>query len=174
MVFLLARFMALSRPPSNPPVDSASERIGVADFYRLLLRALLAVPMFFYQAKAQTILAWGFLWEKREWPLLDAIESMSLPQPSVTAISLTFVLLFSPIGILIGFLTRVNAALTFAATGFFFLTGLPLSDWLSGQTYVLFLGICAVLVLSGPGAFSLDGIFSFLRRRRRMKRAADL
>ncbi|MCB1091734.1 MAG: DoxX family protein [Verrucomicrobiae bacterium] len=166
--------MALLNPTSPTPLDLSEHRVGVADFYRLFLRVLIAVPMFFYQAKAQTWLAWGFLWEQKEWPLLEAIKEMNLPQPSVTAVGLIFVLLFAPIGILTGFLTRVNACLTLMAVAFFFFTGLPLSDWLSGQTYVLYLGLCLVLVLSGPGAFSIDGIFSFLRRRRKMRKADDL
>jgi uncharacterized membrane protein YphA (DoxX/SURF4 family) len=166
--------MALLRRSSSSALDASPEKVGLADFYCLLLRCLLALPMFFYQAKAQTLLAWRFLWEQREWPLHEAIKAMELPQPSVTAVALIFVLLTAPFGILIGFLTRVNAALTLLATGFFFITGLPLSDWLSGQTYVLYLGLCAVLVLSGPGSFSFDGAFAFLRRRRRMRKGSEL
>ena len=166
--------MALLRPSTITPTEASADRLGMVDLYRLLLRLVLAVPMFFYQAMSQTTQAWGFVWEKREWPLMQAIEEMALPQPSVTAISLIFILLFCPIGVAVGFLTRVNAALTLLATGFFFISGLPLSDWLSGQTYLLFMGVCAVLVLSGPGAFSIDGVFFFLRRRRQMRKASSL
>ena len=135
---------------------------------------LLAGPMFFYQAKAQTAHGWIYLWDQKEWPLMEAMEAMKLPQPAVTAIVLVFVLLFSPIGILIGFLTRVNAVLLMVVTGYFFMSALPLSAYLSGQTYVLYLGLCGVVVLSGPGAFSLDGVFGYLRERRRLRKMATL
>lgn len=166
--------MSFSRSSSNTSADAVPAQIGIPDVYRLMIRLLVAVPMFFYQAKLQTAQAWIYLWDQKVWPLLEAMKEMNLPQPTVTATVLIFVMLFAPIGILIGFLTRVNAVLLMLATAYFFLSGLPLSDYLSGQTYVLYLGLCAVLVLCGPGAFSMDAAFGFLRRRRRQRKNSTL
>ncbi|MCB1230765.1 MAG: DoxX family protein [Verrucomicrobiae bacterium] len=149
----------------NPP-----RRIGLPDFYLLLLRLVFALPLFYYQIRQQTVWAWKFLWEQKDWPLLNAMSEMGLPQPSVTAVGLTFILLASPFGILIGFFTRVNAALTLLALIFFFLSDLPFSDWLNGQTYVLYLGITAVLIIGGSGSFSFDGLFAMIRRRKKALR----
>ncbi|MCB1063536.1 MAG: DoxX family protein [Verrucomicrobiae bacterium] len=164
--------MAFLQPESTPEPENLQARIGLADFYLLILRLLLAVPMFYYETRQHIGRAWGFLWEQKDWPLVDAFVAMELPQPSVTATTLIFLLLVCPSAIAIGFLTRVNAGLTFLAVLFFFLSGLPLSEWLNAQTSVLFLGICAVLVLSGPGRFSFDGAFAALRRRRKRLRDA--
>jgi uncharacterized membrane protein YphA (DoxX/SURF4 family) len=166
--------MSFSRSSSNQDTDPAPALIGIPDVYRLLIRLLVAVPMFFYQAKLQTAQAWIYLWDQKEWPLLEAMKEMNLPQPTVTATALIFVMLFSPIAILVGFLTRVNAVLLLLATAYFFVSGLPLSDFLSGQTYVLYLGLCAVMVLCGPGAFSMDAAFGFLRRRRKQRKNSTL
>ena len=69
-----------------------------------------------------------------------------------------------------GSVSRVNAALTLLALIFFFLSDLPLSDWLNGQTYVLYLGITAVLIIGGSGSFSFDGLFAMIRRRKKALR----
>ncbi len=167
--------MAFLQPdPIAEPDKARPHHLWLADFYLLLLRLVLAVPMFYYQIRDHVGRAWGFLWEQKEWALVDAFDAMGLPQPSVTAVTLVFLLLVCPAAIAIGFLTRINAALSLLAVLFFFLSGLPLSEWLNAQTYVLFLGICAVLILSGPGAFSFDGGFSALRRRRKRRRAEAL
>lgn len=153
--------------------ETQTEHIGLADFSLLILRVSVALPMFFYQAMAHSLSAWDFLWSQKNWPLLEAMKTMGIPQPPVSAVALTFVLLTAAFGIFIGFLTRINAALTLAAMGFFFLSGLPLSDWLSGQTYVLYFGMCLALILSGPGNFSLDGVFAFLRHRRQIRLSGE-
>lgn len=163
-----------SRSPSKDPLSNEGE-FGLREFYLALLRLVLALPLFFYQVREQVEFAWGFVWSREEWPLLDAIREMGLPQPEVTAVASIFVLTVSPAAIALGFLTRLNATLTWLALLFFFFSTLPLSEFLNGQTYVLYMGICAVLVVSGSGNLSLDGLFAARRRRKkRLREEADL
>lgn len=172
--FLLANGTAMALlkselTPETPPAPGG--RIGLPDFYLLLLRVVLVFPLAYYQLVEQAQRAWAFVWHEEEWPLLNAIAELGLPQPPVVSATLIFLLLAATLGIALGFLTRINAAITLLALLFFFITGLPFSEWLTAQTYVLFLGVAAVLVLSGPGKFSLDGIFAAIRRRRKALRA---
>ncbi len=156
---------------SESSVDSPpTPRVGLADFYLLLLRWVLAVPLFYYQIRQQSVMAWSYLWDKKEWPLLVAVTEAGLPQPRIITVALIFVLLACPLGVAVGFLTRINAALTLLAMLFFFLSGLPFSEWMTGQTYVLFLGVAAVLTLSGPGRFSFDGVFAAVRQHKKRLR----
>lgn len=153
-------------------VDSPAPQGGgyLADIYLLLLRLVMTAPLFYYQIRQQSVVAWQSLWEKKDWPLLNAVTEMGLPQPQVTTVALVFVLVACPLGIVLGFLTRINAALTLLAILFFFLSGLPFSEWMTGQTYVLFLGIAAVLTLSGPGRLSFDGLYAAVRQHKKRLR----
>lgn len=163
--------MAFLKSETRPESAAPASRLGLADFYLLLLRVVASVPLVYYQVVDQTKLAWGFLWEQKDWPLVGQIGDLSLPQPSILAAVLVFSLLACAVGVFCGFLTRINAAICLIATAFLFLTGLPFSEWMTSQTYVLFLGLMLVLVISGPGRFSFDGIFAALRRRKKELRS---
>lgn len=169
--------MPLIQPNRDPSRTLSSDEggFGLREIYLALLRLVLTVPLFAYQLSEQVAYAWGFVWAREGWPLLDAIRAMGLPQPEVTAVAAIFVLTVCPAAIALGFLARLNAALTGLALLFFFFSTLPLSPFLNGQTYVLYLGICAVLVLGGSGNLSLDGLFAARRRKKkRLREDADL
>ena len=171
-------FMPLIQPNASSAAKDPNESgsvITLREFYLGLLRLVFAVPLFFYQILEQVEYARGFIWSEQEWPLLEAIREMGLPQPEATAVVSIFLLAVCPAAIVIGFLTRINATLTLLGLLFFFFSRLPLSEFLNGQTYVLYMGIACVLIVSGSGNLSLDGLFAARRRRkRRLKEQADL
>jgi len=163
--------MSILQPTPTDPAELPPLRIRSTDFALLLLRICFALAMYYYQVRLHLEPAWRLLWEQKDWPLVDTFVAAGLPQPSVTALTLIFTLLVCSFAILIGFLTRINALLSLAAILFFFLSAIPLSDWLTGQTFVLFLGITATLALGGAGQFSCDAVFAAFRRRRKLRKA---
>ncbi|MCB1235281.1 MAG: DoxX family protein [Verrucomicrobiae bacterium] len=160
----------LTPSTSSSSADAPRAGLGLADFTLGWLRLAAAVPMFYYQSWSQAQKAWRFVWSQEAWPLAEKVTEMGLPQPPVFAVTLIFLLTVCPFGLLIGFLTRVNAVITCVALGFVFMTGLIVSPWLNAQTLLLYMGVAVALAIGGPGLFSMDALFAWARRRRKMKK----
>ena len=158
--------------PTTSPSDSADSNSGTGiNFWLLALRCLAAVPMIYYQSWNQALRAWGFVWEKQPWPIAEKFVELDIPQPEVLSASLIFLLLVCPFGVLIGFLTRINAFVTMLAVIFVMITGIEreISQWLNAQVLLLYLGMCLILTLSGGGIFSFDTLLTKRWRRKKQK-----
>lgn len=161
--------MSLITATTSPSEELATRRISTSDFGLLGLRILVSVSMLYYQSWRQALQAWEFVWEKSPWAIADEVEKLGLPQPSMISVTLVFLLLAAPFGILIGFITRFNALVFLIALVFVLVTHLDdtLSVTLNAQTLVLYMGTALILSLSGGGLLSLDGLMT---RRRHAKK----
>ena len=160
--------MSLITATTSPSEELATRRISASDFWLLGLRILIATPMFYYQSWRHASRAWAFVWEKAPWAIADEIVKLGLPQGSVVSVTLVFLLLAAPFGLLIGFITRFNALILLLALGFVLVTHLDdtLSVTLNAQSLLLYMGMALILSLSGGGLLSLDGLMT---RRRHAK-----
>ncbi|HEX7651982.1 MAG TPA: DoxX family protein [Verrucomicrobiae bacterium] len=98
----------------------------------------------------------GIAWWRHgtPWPLLADVQSMHLPAAAWQAWAATIVQLICPVGLMLGWFTRVHAALL---TGV--LAGAVLQNWLTqrdAQLAELYLLLAAVLIGLGGGPWSLD------------------
>ena len=139
---------------------------GRTALYLLTLRFFGGLSMIYFQGWDQAVRAYRHLWAGKPWALVTDMEARGFPTPAVLATALIFVLLSASVAILAGFLTRINATLLLVCTLFILLSGL-LGQYLTPQTSVIYGGLFAALIMSGPGLVSLDAL---LTRRRAQKR----
>ena len=160
--------MSLITATTSLSDESAGRRIGGVDFWLLGIRILVSVPIVYFQSRDQAFQAWGFVWEQKAWPLSDTIAALGLPQSNVISVTLIFLLLSAPLGLLLGFITRLNALVLVIALAFVLISRLDetLSLTLNPQSLLLYLGMGVILSLSGGGLLSFDAL---LTRRRHEK-----
>ncbi len=149
---------------------SSGSKIAASDLWVFLLRFFIGYPMIHYQAWRHAKLGWAYMWEKKDWSVFDQMTAHGYSSPGPMAVTLVFFLLISSFGILIGFLTRLNAIILLICLGIVLIAPIELNQGsLTPQTLLIYIGLCLTLIISGSGFFSLDMLMT--RRRRRKKKA---
>ena len=111
--------------------------------------------------------AWKNIWNEESWGLVDQFESLSFPVPQAVSVVVILGALVVSLGILIGFLCRVNAAILIFILGFLLVSTVKTSDNLTAETIVLYAIVLFTLIITGPGGWSLDHYLSEQRHRRK-------
>ncbi len=139
------------RIPNAPPPG-----LLVRDAGLLLLRWCVGLGLIFFHARAEVMAGWHHIWEKTAWPYALEIRERGFPLPEAVAIGSAAVALLGSLFLVTGLLARLSAvALLVCALCALFLYG-KLPD--VAERLVLYAGIYAVLVVCGPGRFSLDAL----------------
>lgn len=139
------------------------------------LRASSALALIYYQGWEQFTRGWNFIWSGTRWNLVDHFSKAHPVPVAVLLASLTAAFFFlSPLLLMMGFLTRVNALLIFLGLLLTLDAGLDgvLSTSLHTQTLVLYLLITLFFIVNGGGMVSMDRLFG--RRRGRSRTAGGL
>lgn len=134
----------------NP--NAATPGLIIRDVGLLLLRLGVAILLGFYHAWEQAIAGWNFFWKKEAWPFLDTLAGYGLPIPQVFGVLTVLVLVLCSLGLLFGVLSRLSAALLLAVA-----IGAVIFNFFQpdAERYWLYGVVCFVLLLCGPGCFSL-------------------
>jgi putative oxidoreductase len=125
--------------------------------------------MIFYIHGLHKLEGWiAYLQHGTPWTLAEEVAGMHAPAPLVSAVAATLVQFICPLFIVVGLLTRINAALLFCALG-----GAILQNLLAGrdpQLAILYTITVITLVLIGGGKYSLDAkVFSRSSQRTRFE-----
>lgn len=143
-----------------------------------LLRFCAGLALVIYQGWRQVQQMWAYLWQGGQWNLVDHFNT----DGKSTAIALLYSILvavfyfFSPVLLMLGFLTRLSALLILI--GLLMTLNLNLhfdnliSTSLHSQTMALYLLICLFFVLNGGGMIAVDRLFD--RRRGKKRQAGGL
>lgn len=132
----------------------------IRDVGLLLLRISAAAVLGSFHAWQQLLLGWGHLWRKEPWPLVDILKDYGLPFPHIAASAAAVIFALCSIGLFFGAVSRLCALLLLVCTsvGLLFNFMDPV-----GEKLFLYAAIYLVILLCGPGCFSVDHL---LRSRR--------
>ncbi|MBU6179347.1 MAG: hypothetical protein KGR69_06765 [Verrucomicrobia bacterium] len=151
----------------QPLQDSDPDRVRPSDLGLLVIRVLTVAAFTYYQLAKQLGLALGHLWDATDWNLVTQLTERGVPSPSAVAAVATGLSAANLLGLLFGFLTRINALLLTLMTGFILFSAVSLSPTLNPQALSLYLGVFAGFCCGGAGRLSLDFLFAGHRARRR-------
>jgi len=148
------------------PLDLGSRSSGggagfLQEFQTIaILRIGAGLVLFLGYGLEATLKAWHFIWSKAPFPLIQTLEPIFLPWPQVVAPTVAFITCTVAIAWIIGFYTRLFAALFIP---------LPLVALIVAGTVKaseadcvvawLFLIIGVTLLLYGSGNLSVDALF---------------
>ena len=111
----------------------------------------------------QTRLAFQALWNGRSWDVIELVGSAGLPFPKFLALVAALVALLVVVGWLLGFLTRLVAAVFLPVTLGALLVCNRAGNSAGAEISLLYFFTSIAVMFSGPAWFSLDALF---RRRR--------
>lgn len=151
------------------PRNSVKETraLGGQDLWLLLLRGFVVFGMVYYQAVPHVPQAWNHVWNDSPWTVIDQMAALGLPAPSVFAVAFLVLLLIALLGLALGFVVRISAALFLFLVTFVLFAPLELSPTLVSQTLMLYVGMGLCLLLAGGGLISLDGVLTRRKNRPR-------
>jgi putative oxidoreductase len=133
---------------------SVSPEDPLAIYGHLFLRVSAGL-MVFYIHGFHKLEGWiGYLQHGTPWTLLEEVNGMHFPAPYESAIAATLVQFICSLFIVVGWFTRINAALVVGA-----LSGAILQNLLAGrdpQLAILYTLVMVTLVFIGGGKYSLD------------------
>jgi uncharacterized membrane protein YphA (DoxX/SURF4 family) len=128
----------------------------VRDVGLLLLRWFAGLALIFYHAREEVMTGWRHVWYKTAWPYAAEITDRGFPLPEAVAIVSAVVALLGSALLVSGLLCRISALALLACSLcalFLYASVPPVAEKL-----VLYTGVYLVLVLCGPGRFSLDAV----------------
>ncbi len=152
--------MEYSRNPHAPPSG-----LFIRDAGLLILRWCAGMGLIFFHAWDEGVLGWKHVWQKEPWPYAVEIAERGFPLPEVVAAASVAAAMLASLFLLSGLLCRVSALVLLACTlcAIFLYGRVPEL----GEKLLLYAAIYLVLVLCGPGRFSLDALFTRRRAARR-------
>jgi putative oxidoreductase len=128
---------------------------GVATTLGHLFLRVSAGIMIFYIHGLHKLEGWiAYVQHGTPWTLAEEVAGMHMPAPLASAVLATLVQFICSFFIVVGWFTRINAALLFGA-----LSGAILQNLLAGrdpQLAILYTLIVVTLLLMGGGKYSLD------------------
>lgn len=155
--------LSYSPAPTNPSMDyhrnpqAPTPGLLIRDAGLLLLRIGVASLLITYHGWDQAIAGWKHLWQQQPWPFLDVITKYGLPIPQVIAVLSVLIIVLCSLGLFFGVVARLSAALLLVlaagAISLNFWDPIAEKFWIYSVVYV-------VLLLSGPGCFSLAKLLS--------------
>jgi uncharacterized membrane protein YphA (DoxX/SURF4 family) len=146
------------RSPQAPP------GLIVRDAGLLLLRWFAGLALIFYHAREEVMTGWRHVWYKTPWPYAAEITDRGFPLPEAVAIVSAVVALLGSALLVSGLLCRISALALLACSLcalFLYASVPPVAEKL-----VLYTGVYLVLVLCGPGRFSLDSVLMSRQSKR--------
>lgn len=145
--------MDFHRNPHAPPPG-----LLIRDAGSLILRWCAGLSLIVFHAWDEVMAGWKHLWEKTAWPYAGEIAERGFPLPEVVAIASAVAAMLGSLFLVSGLLCRISALVLLLCTlvAIFLYGRIP--D--TGEKLMLYAGIYFVLVLSGPGRFSLDALLS--------------
>lgn len=133
----------------------------------LVMRAAMVFLLIYFELWIHLGKAWQNIWNEKPWGLVDEFEILELPLPVALSVVTILGSLLVAIGILLGFLCRINSAILIFILGFLLAVNVRTSDNLTPETIVLYVIILVTLLIIGPGRFSLDHFLTEQRIRRK-------
>lgn len=156
-------------------MSDASGSLPLVHLSMFGLRVLSGLALVYYQGWEQFSQGWRYLWAGARWQLLDHFSSgHPVPVAAVFAFATAVFFFVSPILLMVGFLTRINALLIFVGLVLALdkdLNGV-LSSTLHTQTMALYLLITLFFCINGGGLIGADRLFE--QRRGRTRKTEDL
>ena len=148
------------RPHTAPPAGLLLRDTGL-----LLLRLAAGFSLLLFHAWNEGLLGWKHVWEKTPWPFAAEIAERGFPFPEAVSIIAIVAATLGSFFLITGLLCRVSAALLAVCTlcGLFLYVGIAEV----AEKLVLYAVIYLVLVICGPGLFSLDSLLGGRRNARR-------
>ena len=136
------------------------EGVTLQDFWLLTLRLLSGFVLIYFQGWQQIVQGWHYVWDKTEWPLVAEMTESNFPMANIVAPVFAALLFIVAIGLAIGFLTRIVAAIGLMLCLVILLSDLTLSGALNVQSLTLHAGMLLILTFAGGGRFSLGTLLS--------------
>lgn len=146
-------------PPSHPQgFQALLQASGL-----LLLRLTVGLNLLIWHGWRESFGAWLHLWRKTPWAFPETLASLGFPWPIPVAVTLVTVGVLGSIFLILGLLTRISATVlaTAAVTAAILYQAYPDRS----EKYLLYAGAYAVLVISGSGWLSADGLLRRTIRR---------
>lgn len=152
--------MDYSRNPHAPPSG-----LFIRDAGLLILRWCAGLGLIYFHAWDEGALGWKHVWQKEPWAYAVEIAERGFPLPEVVAAASVAAATLGSLFLVSGLLCRVSALVLLACTlcAIFLYGRVPEP----GEKLLLYAAIYLVLVLCGPGRFSLDALLTRRRAARR-------
>ena len=143
----------------NPHLPSPGLLIRDAGLF--ILRWCAGLALAFFHAWDEVMAGWKHVWEKAAWPYAAEIAERGFPLPVAVAVASAVIALLGSIFLITGLLCRASALVLLVCTimGIFLYWRIPET----GEKLMLYAGIYFVLVICGPGRFSLDALIGSRR-----------
>ncbi len=145
------------------PTESRSLPIN---FGILFLRFAAICSLVYYELALHLEKAWRSIWREETWGLIDQFENRGIPLPNAVSVAIILAAFLTGLGVLLGFLARVNAVILTVILAFLLLAQVQTSPNLTPEAVVLYIGILLTLTITGPGRFSMDHMLTAQRGRR--------
>ena len=133
----------------------------------LLLRFASACLLVYYELAIHLGKAWKNVWHEEPWGLVDQLQVRGVPIPSAVSVALILTAFLAAIGVLLGFLSRINSIVLIVIFLFFLIARVETSPNLTAESLLLYVIICTTLVVTGSGKFSMDHLLTSQRDRRK-------
>jgi uncharacterized membrane protein YphA (DoxX/SURF4 family) len=147
--------------------NSAAEPEGgvtLQDFWLLSLRLLSGFVLIYFQGWHQMVQGWHFVWDKSAWPLVEGMSNVGIPASHISTPVFVSLFVIAAIGVLLGFLTRIMAAMGLFLCLTILLCNIAFSESLTIQSLILHCGLLLILTFAGGGRFSLGTLLSGKRQ----------
>jgi uncharacterized membrane protein YphA (DoxX/SURF4 family) len=148
----------------NRPTHVPSAGLVVRDAGLLILRWCAGTTLLLLHAWEESIRGWKHVWHKEPWAFAVEITERGFLFPEVVAAAAVVVALLGCVFLISGLLCRFFSLLLLACAlcGLFLYGRMPEI----AERLALYAGIYAVLLICGPGRFSLDALLSHRRSLR--------
>jgi len=133
----------------------------------LFLRAATVATLIYYELAIHLQKAWNNVWKEEDWGLVDQFVNLSLPLPGAVAVTIVLTAFLTAIGVFLGFLGRINAAILILILGFLLMAKVQTSDNFTPEVIVLYIIIFTGLIITGSGRYSMDFLLTTQRKRRK-------
>lgn len=137
------------------------------DFGLLLLRFATVCTLVYYELAIHLHKAWNNVWEEEDWGLVDQFNNLNLPLPGAVAVAIILTAFLTSLGVLLGFLGRINAIILLIILGFLLVARVQTSNHFTPEVIVIYIIILVTLTVTGSGRFSLDHALTSQRIRRK-------
>ena len=153
--------MDYHRNPHAPPPGLLIRDAGL-----LILRISVGLALIAFHAWDEGVRGWKHLWYKEgPWAWAAEVSERGFPLPEAVAATSVAVAMLGSVFLLTGLLCRLSSAVLLAGAlcGLFLYGKVPEM----AERLALYAAVYAVLLICGPGRFSLDALFTSKRLARR-------
>ncbi|MDF1755653.1 MAG: hypothetical protein P1U89_22885 [Verrucomicrobiales bacterium] len=133
----------------------------------LFLRFATVCTLVYYELAIHLQKAWNNVWKEEEWGLIDQFVNLSLPLPGAVAVAIILTAFITSLGVLLGFLGRINAIILIVIMGALLIARVQTSNNFTPEVVVQYITILITLAVTGSGKFSMDHLLTAQRIRRK-------